>query len=134
LGTRWTKLWEGRFIGNVGWTCNPGHHHGRDNVVQTHPAGIGVPFVWRRNSNLEAGKNWTLRFDVRGGKDWQLIVRVNDQEVLNQLAGWEWKSIEVPLAKYAGSPVLIEIQHHCGGENKWDDEHAYWDNIRITPQ
>jgi hypothetical protein len=118
----------------VGWTCNRGRHHDRDNVVQTHPAGIGVPFAWRRKVNLEAGKNWMLRFDVRGGQDSQLIVRVNDQEVLSRLISGGWQSIELPLAKDAGSPASIEIQHHCGGEKMWDDEHLYWDNIRITAQ
>jgi len=129
LGNQWFKLWRQSGGASVG------RHNDRDNVWISHPGAVGQPFVWRRKVTLESGKNWMLRFDVSGAQDYQLVIKVNDQEVLSKvISGRGWQAIEVPLAKYAGGPVNIEILNQCGGTNHWSEEYSHWDNVRITPQ
>lgn len=129
LGPEWYKLWRQSGGASVG------RHNDRDNVWISHPGAVGQPFVWRRKVTLESGKNWTLRFDNSGAQDYQLGIKVNDVEVLSKvISGRGWQQIEVPLAKYAGGTVNIEILNQCGGTNHWSEEFGYWDNVRITPQ
>jgi hypothetical protein len=129
LGREWHRLWKQSGGASIG------RHNDRDGVWVSHPSAVGQPFRWKRKVNLEAGKNWMLRFDVSGASDFQLGIKVNDQEVLSKaISGRGWQTIEVPLAKYAGGTVQIELLNQCGGGAHWNEEYAHWDNVRITPQ
>ncbi len=67
--------------------------------------------------------------------DWKLTVLANGEKLVDKPidkanAGEKWVSISVDLSKFAGKPVLLEIQN---APTDWHYEDAYWSRIEIVP-
>jgi hypothetical protein len=67
--------------------------------------------------------------------DWKLIVLANGEKLQETLinkdnAGEKWVSVSVDLSKFAGHPVLLEVQNAA---NDWQHEDAYWSRVAIVP-
>jgi hypothetical protein len=65
--------------------------------------------------------------------DWQLVVKINGDEVLNtpvsaQTVQDGWLTVEVDLAKHAGETIRIEVLNQ---PTEWFYEAGYWGEISI---
>jgi len=108
---------------------------GRENVLVTHPLNQEMGCVLSRTVKLPRRKNSTLKLvvghDARG--DWDLIVRVNGQELLRKTIGPEatsvgWTEVDVDLSRYAGKSAKIELVNE---PTDWRFEAGYWAKIAI---
>jgi hypothetical protein len=113
-------------------------HQGNTNVLRTHPKDQKTPAVLRSAVILPAGKNSRLELEVHrhAEGDWNLIVLANGEKLQETLinkdnANEKWASVSVDLSKFAGQPVLLEVQN---APNNWQNEDAYWSRIAIIEQ
>ncbi len=108
---------------------------GRKNVLVTHPLNPDIGCVISRAIQLPSGKRSVLGLvvghDPRG--DWNLVVKVNGQRLLQKNIGMEtttvgWTEIAVDLSRYAGESVELELVNEPTG---WHYEAAYWAEISL---
>ena len=125
-------------IEDCGLEMDPGmraNYRGRQNVLVTHPDDGATPAVIWREGTIPAGMAPKLRLTVshHDGGDWQLIVKINGDEVVNTPVGKDtvtdgWLTTEIDLAPYAGKSVKAELINQPTG---WLCEAAYWGEISL---
>lgn len=118
---------------------------GRQSVFITHPIHAKVPCRLMTTYGVPARGRSHLELHVgheKGGA-WDLQVRLNNEQVLNQTIGGQgddqgdrraagdpqWQTVTVDLGKYRGQQVDIEVYHLPRGEG---GQHAYWDRINVV--
>ena len=132
-----------------GWTitdCGPDmdpgvrNAFGRENVLITHPKARGVPCILSREVAVPQQGRCQLHLVVshHDGGDWDLIVKVDGNEVFKRSIGKEhnppnsrWTTIGIDLAPYAGKTVKLELLNQPTG---WEWEAGYWAEIDIKNQ
>jgi len=104
-------------------------------VLVTHPLNEEIGCVISRTVELPRGRSSRLKLvvghDPRG--DWDLIVRVNGEQVLRKTIGPDtttvgWADVTVDLSSYAGKSVKIELVNEPTG---WRYEAALWGEISL---
>ncbi|MBX3178138.1 MAG: ADP-ribosylglycohydrolase family protein [Candidatus Hydrogenedentes bacterium] len=125
-------------IRDCGLEMDPGirpAYRGRQNVLVTHPDDGATPAVIWREGTIPQNTRGTLRLTVshHDNADWQLIVKINGQEVHNQPVSAEtvtdgWLTVDIDLAPYAGQTVKAELLNQPTG---WFCEAAYWGEIAL---
>ena len=68
--------------------------------------------------------------------DWNLIVLANGEKLQETLIGKDnanekWVTASVDLSKFAGKPVLLEVQN---APNNWHREEAYWSRLQLKTE
>jgi hypothetical protein len=129
---------EGWQIEDCGLEMDPGiraEYRGRQRVLVTHPDDGATPCVIWREGTIPVNTQGTLRLTVshHDGGDWQLIVKLNGEEVVNTPVSADtvtdgWMTVDVDLAPYAGKTVKAEILNQPTG---WFCEAAYWGEITL---
>lgn len=129
---------EGWQIEDCGLEMDPGiraTYRGKENVLVTHPDDGATPCVIWREGTLPANSKGTLRLTMshHDGGDWQLIVKLNGEEVVNRPVSEAtvtdgWLTVDIDLAPYAGQTVKAEILNAPTG---WFCEAAYWGEISL---
>lgn len=125
-------------IKDCGLEMDPGMretYRGRDNVMVTHPDDASTPCIIWREGTLPVNSQGKLRITASHHEigDWQLIVKINGEEVLSTVVSPEtvqddWLTVEVDLAPYAGQTVRAEILNQA---TEWFFEAAYWGEITL---
>jgi hypothetical protein len=107
----------------------------REAVLLTYPVSREVPCRLTRTMTLPADATSTLRLDIGyfPGSDWELVVRANDQNLVEQVIDSEtapdgWLQIEVDLSAYAGQVTRLELLNQANG---WSWAGGYWASIEI---
>jgi cysteinyl-tRNA synthetase len=123
---------------NCGADMEPGLRQelrGRRNVFVTHPLDSSTPCRLQTTVSVPKNKktvlNLVISHDPRG--DWELVVRVAEQEALRVVVGPEtakdgWLEKSVDLTSYAGQDVRIELLNSPTG---WNYEAAYWGKVAV---
>ncbi len=111
-------------------------YQGRQNVLRTLPLNQQTPCVLRAAVVLPAKQKSRLELEVHrhAEGDWNLIVTANGEKLQETLinkdnAGETWFQAAVDLTKFAGQPVLLEVQNAA---NNWSHEDAYWSRLEIV--
>ena len=111
-------------------------YQGRQNVLRTLPLNQQTPCVLRAAVVLPAGQKSRLELEVHrhAEGDWNLVVTANGEKLQETLinkdnAGEKWFQANVDLSKFAGQPLLLEIQNAA---NNWSHEEAYWGRVAIV--
>jgi formylglycine-generating enzyme required for sulfatase activity len=111
-------------------------HFGRPRAFRTHPVNRDTPCIVSADVDVPAGKRTSLVLDVSHHPkgDWQLVVKANSQQLLDEVIGPEttengWKQISVDLSGFAGRKVHLELLNQANG---WEWEFAYWGRIAIV--
>ena len=111
---------------------------GKKNVFLTHPLNQGVPCVLVRDALIPTGKRTTLHLVVGHHQDgdWDLMVRVDDNEAMRKPVGKEtapegWTEAQVDLSCFAGKTVRLEIVNQPTG---WAWEAGYWAEISLRSE
>ena len=111
-------------------------YQGRQNVLRTMPFNQQTPCVLRAAVVLPAGQKSRLELEAHrhAEGDWKLIVTADGEKLQETLinkdnAGEKWFKTNVDLSKFAGQPVLLEIQNAA---NNWSHEEAYWSRVAIV--
>ncbi len=108
------------------------HFMGRKNVLQMHPfPDKKTPARLVQKVSVNAEKPQTLHFSVasKADYDWELIVRVNGQEVKKETIGPKperWHVQEISLEKWRGQTVEVSLENHANG---WAWEFSYWEGL-----
>jgi hypothetical protein len=135
------KFAPGWRISKCGEDMNPGLREelrGRKNVLVTHPLSESVGCVLSRSVGLPVNRKSTLKLvvghDARG--DWDLIVRVNGEQLLRKTIGPEttslgWTEVNVDLSRFVGQTVKLELVNEPTG---WHYEGGYWAEISILSE
>lgn len=112
-------------------------HQGQVGGWQTHPEQQDKPLILRTVHQFPADRPQELDLLVshQPGSDFQLLVRVNHEVLLDQLIDQEltqpqrgWASLTVDLSKFQGQTVLVEV---LNASNNWSNEHAVWKRLEI---
>lgn len=130
---------EGWQIKDCGLEMDPGiraSYRGRQRVLVTHPDDGETPCILWREGTLPANTKAKLRLTVshHDGGDWDLVVKLNGKEVLNQpvsaatVKSDGWLTVDIDLAPYAGQTVKAELLNKPTG---WFCEAAYWGEISL---
>lgn len=115
-------------------------HMGQTDVLRTHPNAQDKPAIFRAGLVLpkETPQMLDLLVSHLATFDWQLVVKVNDAIIHEQLIDTKltlpqrgYASIQVSLAKFAGQKVYLEVLNQS---NNWSNEHAFWKRIEIVPE
>ena len=111
-------------------------HQGKPNILETRPADQKTPCVLRAPLILPANQKARLELEVNRHPegDWKLIILANGEKLEEKVigkdnAGEKWANLSVDLSKFAGRPVLLEIQN---APTDWSHEEAYWSRISIV--
>ena len=125
-------------IRGCGLEMDPGiraNYRGRNRVLVTHPDDGETPAVIWREGTIPGGSHGTLRLVVshHDGGDWQLIVKLNGEVVVDTPVSAEtvtdgWLTVDVDLAPYAGQTVKAELFNQPTG---WFCEAGYWGEISL---
>ncbi|MBI2421511.1 MAG: ADP-ribosylglycohydrolase family protein [Candidatus Hydrogenedentes bacterium] len=125
-------------IEDCGLEMDPGiraFYRDRERVLVTHPDDGATPCVIWREGAIPVNSKGKLRLTVshHDGGDWQLVVKINGEEVLNKEVSVKtiqegWLTVEVDLAPYAGQTIKAEILNAPTG---WFCEAAYWGEIAL---
>lgn len=107
---------------------------GRNKVLVTHPLNPETGCVISRTVQLPASGSklrLVVGHDPRG--DWDLIVRINGEQLLRKSVGLGttsvgWKEVAVDLSDYAGQSVKIELVNEPTG---WHYEGGHWAEISL---
>jgi hypothetical protein len=109
---------------------------GRRNVFVTLPLSGDVPCRLQTTRQLPADKLTQLEVDLghTAEGEWELLVRVNEQEQLVKLINDEtapggWTQIKVDLSPWAGQEARLQlVQRQTGEKSAW----AYWSRIKLV--
>jgi hypothetical protein len=128
----WRQLWTPQTPPGSEGLCQV-NYKGREGVWRTQPFRSDMAARWTRRVALNKDKAYTLHLEVAGHEpkfDWDLVVKANGQEILNQrITGLEWKIFDLPLTAFAGQEVELELLNQGAGEYLHD--YAYWDAVQI---
>jgi hypothetical protein len=123
---------------NCGNAMEPGFReqlNGKQSVLVTHPLNPQTGCTLSRQQTVPAGRPVKLVLTVGHSPkgDWDLIVKVDGAEVKKETIGpatstGGWKDVEVDLQPFGGKSVKIELINQPTG---WNEEAAYWDEIRF---
>lgn len=111
---------------------------GRQNVVRTLPPAKDRACILKSPVSVRPKAKTMLR--VSAGRhpegDWQLIVRVQGQELLRTMVDAStakdgWLDRDVDLTRFGGQNIVVEVLNEATG---WNYEHAYWDSLEIVEQ
>ncbi len=126
-------------IEHCGLEMDPGiraTYRGRQRVLLTHPDDGETPAVLWREVAIPTGSAAALHLTVshHDGGDWQLMVKIDGEEVLNTPVGKDtvvdgWQTEKIDLAPYAGKIVRVELFNQPTG---WFCEAAYWGEITLA--
>ncbi len=126
-------------IRDCGLEMDPGiraTYRGRQRVLLTHPDDGETPAVLWREVAIPTGSAAALHLTVshHDGGDWQLMVKIDGEGVLNTPVGKDtvtdgWQSEKIDLAPYAGKTVRVELFNQPTG---WFCEAAYWGEITLA--
>jgi hypothetical protein len=112
-----------------------GKVRGKENVLLTHPLGSDTACVLSRRVKVPAMKKTTLRLTVSHHVqgDWTLVVKANDDELLETPVGPEttengWMDVAVDLSKYEGQEIELELLNQPSG---WAWEAGYWAEVQL---
>jgi len=98
--------------------------------VMTHPLRDGNVTLSRELTLPSGSPALKVRASAQPGGDWEFIARVNGEVVAKRLVDQNNPlAIEVPLAKWAGQKVKVELVNATNG---WSYENAYWHRIEIA--
>ena len=146
------KFAPGWKIRDCGDDMSPGLHKewgGRKNVLITHPRSTCVPCVLTKDIDVTSGKKITLVLEVGHDfnrhevvipepvGDWDLIVRVNGDQLVHKLIGKDicdkdgWTTVNVDLTPYAGKSVHIHMEQRATG---WGWETGAWSKIAVISE
>jgi len=113
-------------------------HFGRSNVLRTHPVSAEIPCILAGKYPIPAGKKSSLIVDVSHDRqgDWQLLVKVNGDQVLKQDVSAKtcpqgWATIKIDLSKFAGQEVRLQLVNAASG---WSYEFGYWGGARLVSE
>ncbi len=115
-------------------------HMGQTDVLRTHPNAQDKPAVLR--TGLVLPKDRPMAVDLLVSHlplcDWQLVVKANGEVIHDQLIDGKltlpqrgFASIQIPLKKFAGQKVYLEILNQS---NNWSNEHAFWKRIALVEE
>ncbi len=133
-----SKFAPGWKIARCGPDMEPGFYDemgGREDVLLTHPLSREMGCVISRTVKLAAGRehrlSLTVGHDPRG--DWQLIVKVGSDVLLNKTIGPDtcrdgWVDVNVDLTPYAGREVELQLINQPTG---WSWEAGRWARIAL---
>ncbi|MCL2104374.1 MAG: ADP-ribosylglycohydrolase family protein [Kiritimatiellaeota bacterium] len=128
-----------------GWTAsangsdmNPGYraeHHGRKDVVMTHPLNRDTGVTLSRELNVpEDTTKLMVTIANHANGDFTFVAKIDGEEILQKKIGQEkdgkvdWQTLTVDLSPYAGKHVKVELVNQPDG---WQCEAAYWGAIEI---
>lgn len=124
---------EQSFEGGLGLLAN---YQDRNAVVRTSPVSAQEPTILQRKVQLPA-EPMLLRLGVHHHESgaWKLIVRVNEDELHNQVidqspTGPGWLNLELDLSAYANQEVQIRLENHS--HQHWQ-AFAYWSHAYLFP-
>jgi alpha-L-fucosidase 2 len=120
---------------------------GRQGIIGVHPESTKVPCIVSREVSIPAKGNPRLRIVAsacprKGVVDYVMQAGIDNGEA----AEWfdaelitggptptsdGWKTFEYDLAKYAGQDVTLLLKVACGGENPWNCDIGYFDEISV---
>lgn len=116
-------------------------YQGKTNVLRTIPRDQKTPCVLRAPVVLPAEKKSRLELAVNRHKegDWKLLITANGEKLNETLVSKantgeeaeKWVQVSVDLSRYAGQPVLLEVQNAA---NNWHYEDAYWSRLSIVSE
>lgn len=126
-------------IRDCGLEMDPGirpSYRNREHVLVTHPDDGATPCVITREIEIPANSHGVLRLNVshHDGGDWQLIVKINGDEVRSETVSADtvtdgWLAVEVDLSPYSGQTAKIELLNQPTG---WFCEAGYWSEIAVS--
>ena len=137
--------WMDAYYPGQGWTVSSVEitdsiPNRRSCTVVTHPLGSDAsnsPAVLSCTMKI-TGLNPKLRLSVRShsatSADWVLSAKVNDDQVLSPTTinnPTVARVFTIPLDKYLGQTVTIQLLNGAGGGTAWLYEYAYWDSIEF---
>jgi hypothetical protein len=139
--------WEGVKMWNPAWAITapefegtPRKHKeyaGKPNVLELHPfpGEKSRPATLVRQLLVPAGKP-TLDFSVASHEkgDWKLQVSIDGTPVHTQPIDHAtplWKTVSIPLEKWAGKTITIELASLA---TDWNFEFSYWSDLRLGGQ
>jgi hypothetical protein len=113
-------------------------HAGQTDVLRTYPNAHDKPVIFRTGMVLQKDKSSRLDMHVSHFQqfDWQLIVKVNGEILLDQTINEKltlpqkgWASIQVDLTRFAGQKIFVEVIQQS---NKRQNEYAFWKRMAIV--
>ena len=134
------KFFPGWKLTDCGPDMNPGYreeYFGKKNVVVTHPKAKGEACMLSKTMELPKDKPTWLKLVVAAHEaqnakyDWDLIVRIDGDEILKQQIVGGWSVVLIDLARYAGKTVKLEL---LNAPNGWSCEAGYWHEIAIISE
>ncbi|NIP25260.1 MAG: hypothetical protein GWN67_12910, partial [Phycisphaerae bacterium] len=136
-----SKFAPGWKVAKCGGDMNPGlraEWGGKKNVLLTHPLSRTVGCVLSKKVKIPAGKKTTLQLVVghHPEGDWTLLVKADGKELLKKSVGGEtaesgWIEIDLPLTRYAGKEIKLELVNKA---SDWKFEAAYWARIELISE
>ena len=125
-------------IEDCGLEMDPGirtEYRGRQRVLVTHPDDGATPCIIWREGAIPVNTQGKLRLTVshHDDGDWQLIVKINGEEIRNMPVSADtvsegWLTVDIDLAPYAGQTIKVELLNQPTG---WFCEAAYWAEISL---
>ncbi len=133
-----SKFAPGWKVAKCGEDMNPGLREewsGKKNVLLTHPLSRTVGCVLSKKVEIPAGEKTMLHLVVghHPEGDWTLLVKADGKELLKKSVGREtaengWMEIDLPLTRYAGKEIKLELVNKA---SDWKFEAAYWAMIEL---
>lgn len=127
------------FVDNCGQTAPTGLQSqmlDRKNVYVTIPISADIPCRLQTTRQLPRDKLTTLALEIGHppGAEWEMIVRVNEQEqmrtlVNDQTAPQGWLAVKLSLLPYAGSEARLQLIQHATGH---DPVAGYWASVKLV--
>ncbi len=109
---------------------------GRKNVLFTHPASRNIPCRLATTVNLPSDVLKVLHLVVANfpSGDWLLVVKANDQKLLEQIVSDKttsdgWLLVDIDLSAYAGQTTRLELLNQAYGRS-W--EGGYWAAVELV--
>jgi hypothetical protein len=129
------KFAPGWTLASCGNDMQPGLRKPRDNrdAFVTHPLNEKTPAIISRRLEVPAGAKLNLTVGHHPGGDWDLIVRVDGTQILQQTVGPGtskdgWLEVSVDLSAFAGKLAHIELLNQPTG---WSWEGGYWAKLEL---
>lgn len=124
-------------VSDCGPEMNPGVRkqcYGRENVVVTHPPSSRKPCILTRREMVPTDRPMSFKFSVaadgseNGPGQWKLVVKVNNQTVLQKTVRKGWSDEVIDLTPFAGKRAKIQMFQYADGDHP---AAAYWQGMLI---